>query len=112
MSVMPVAAQVIVALVPIIGIALGSVVAFFWLLWTHRERRLLIERGAWTPARIDLVILSLLSGLLLVTVGSVLSALIWAVDGVGYGLLGGLIPLATGIGLLIFVRLARSTRRD
>jgi hypothetical protein len=112
MSVPSVAAQVLIALIPIIGIALGSVVAFFWLLWTHRERKLLISRGSWTPARIDVVMLSLLSGLLLTGVGAVLSLLIYLVDGLGYGLLGGLIPLATGASLLVFVRFSGSKRRE
>ena len=107
MSTPSVAAQVLIALIPIIGISLGSVVAFFYLLWTHRERKLLIQRGAWTPARIDLPTLCLLSGLLLVGIGLVLTVLIFIVEGVGYGLLGGLIPLVTGISLLVFVRLGK-----
>jgi hypothetical protein len=105
MSLPSVAAQVLIALIPIVGISLGSVVAFFYLLWTHRERKLLIQRGAWTPLRIDLNTFCLLSGLLLSGVGLVLSILILLVNGIGYGLLGGLIPLALGGSLLVFVRL-------
>ncbi|MEI6873802.1 MAG: hypothetical protein WCL50_01595 [Spirochaetota bacterium] len=108
MTTPPMAAQVLIALIPIIGISLGSVVAFFYLLWTHRERKLLIQRGAWTPVRVDLVTLCLLSGLLLVSVGLVLAILIFIVDGVGYGLFGGLIPFAAGLSLLVFVRLGRN----
>lgn len=112
MSPLSVAAQVLVALIPIIGIALGSVVAFFWLLWTHRERKLLIQRGNWAPGRVDVATLSLLSGILLVGVGLVLSVLILVIDGVGYGLLGGLIPLVTGVCLLVFVKLSGPKLRD
>jgi len=107
MSVLSVAAQVLIALIPIVGIALGSVVVFFWMLWSHRERKLLMEKGLWAPAKVDLRLLSLLAGLLLSGVGLVLSLLIYLIGGLGYGLLGGLIPLATGLSLLLFVRLSR-----
>ncbi len=106
-----IAAQVLISLIPIVGIALGSIVVFFWLLWNHRERKLLIQQGLWTPAHFDVDTVSLLSGLLLVTIGLVLTVLIFLVDGVGYSLLGGLMPLSTGLALLVFVRLRAAGRR-
>lgn len=111
MSGTSVAAQVLIALIPIVGISLGSIVVFFWLLWTHRERKLLIQQGSWAPARFDVETVSLLSGLLLTAIGIVLSVLISFVDGVGYPLLGGLIPLSAGASLLLFVRLRSAGRR-
>lgn len=111
MSGTSIAAQVIIALIPIVGIVLGSVVVFFWLLWNHRERKLLIQQGAWTPSRFDVETVSLLSGLLLSAVGIVLTILILLVDGIGYPLLGGLVPLSAGVSLLIFVRFRAAERR-
>ncbi|HUX39735.1 MAG TPA: hypothetical protein VMV83_01105 [Rectinemataceae bacterium] len=111
MSGTSIAAQVLIALIPIVGIVLGSVVVFFWLLWNHRERKLLIQQGAWTPSRFDVETVSLLSGLLLSAVGIVLTILILIVDGIGYPLLGGLVPLSAGVGLLIFVRFRAAARR-
>ena len=105
------AAQVLISIIPIVGISLGSVVVFFWLLWNHRERKLLIQQGAWTPSRLDVDTVSLLSGLLLTAVGIVLTILILIVDGIGYPLLGGLVPLSAGISLLLFVRFRASERR-
>lgn len=96
------AAQVIVAVIPIVGIVMGSVVVFFYLLWSHKEKTLLIERGVYRPNAIELETFSLLTGLLLGCVGAVLSALFLAKDGFSYSVLGGLIPLALGIGLLVF----------
>ena len=32
------AAQVIVTVIPIVGIAMGSTVIFFYLLWNHRQK--------------------------------------------------------------------------
>ncbi|MBL8967368.1 MAG: hypothetical protein JNG85_10175 [Spirochaetaceae bacterium] len=96
------AAQVIISVIPIVGIVMGSVVVFFYLLWNHKEKRLMIERGIYEPLRLDLDTFALLAGLLLGLVGLVLSVLFLAMDGVAYSLLGGLIPLALGAGLLCF----------
>jgi hypothetical protein len=99
---MSVAAQVVVSVIPIVGIVMGCVVVFFYLLWSHKEKMLMIERGAFTPPVLELETFALLAGLLLGGVGAVLTALFIAKDGLGYSLLGGLLPLALGIGLLVF----------
>jgi hypothetical protein len=102
MSLPSVAAQVIVAVIPIVGIVMGAVVVFFYLLWNHKEKMLLIDRGSFKPLAIELDTFCLLAGLLLGGVGAVLSILFIAQDGTSYSLLGGLIPLALGVGLLVF----------
>lgn len=105
MSAHTVAAQVIISVIPIVGIVMGSVVVFFYLLWSHKEKKLMIERGLYEPVRIDLDAFCLLAGLLLGLVGAVLSVLFALMDGAAYSLLGGLIPLALGAGLLAFYRI-------
>ena len=75
-------AQVVIAVVPIVGIAIGGVILFFYL-----------------------KTFSLLAGLLLVGVGITLSFLFALIDGFSYALLGGLLPLAVGICLLIFYKI-------
>jgi len=110
MSVPSLAAQVIISIIPIVGIVMGSVVAFFYLLWNHREKIALIERGGYEPKRLDLETFSLLAGLLLACVGIVLCVLFLVLQGFSYGLLGGAIPLAVGASFLafFFVRRGRS----
>jgi hypothetical protein len=105
---LPSAAQIIISIIPIVGIVMGAVVAFFYLLWSHREKVRLIERGLYEARRIDLETFSLLAGLLLVSIGAVLSVLFIVVDGASYALLGGLIPLAAGISFLLFFSLRRN----
>lgn len=102
MNVPSVAAQVVIAVIPIVGIAMGSVVVFFWLLWSHKEKVMMIEKGIYQPLRLDLETFALLAGLLLGGVGLTLSILFLVMDGVTYSLLGGLLPLALGAGLLLF----------
>ncbi|MDR2479008.1 MAG: hypothetical protein LBD48_06830 [Treponema sp.] len=104
------AAQVIIAIIPIVGIVMGSVVIFFYLLWNHRRRTLLIKAGQYNRPAFDLLSFSLLTGLLLGSVGIALTVLLIMVEGAGYGLLGGIIPLSMGIGLLAYYGIKRGDR--
>ncbi len=101
------AAQIVISVIPIVGIVMGSVVVFFYLLWGYKAKRLLIERGLYEPKRVDLGTFCLLIGLVLGVVGVVLFAIFVIMDGVSYSLLGGAIPLAVGIALLAFYNLRR-----
>lgn len=93
------AAQVMITVIPIVGIVAGAIVVVFFLRWRHRERMQLIERGIEPPA-VDLKSFSLFSGLIATGVGFVLSVFFVVKDGPTYSLLGGLIPFAVGLGLL------------
>ncbi len=96
------AAQVILAVIPIVGIVMGAVVIFFYLLWRHRQIVRQIERGIYTRPVFDLYLFSVLAGFLLTGSGLVLSLLFLVIEGISYTLLGGLIPFALGISLLAF----------
>ena len=96
------AAQVIIAVIPLAGIVMGSVVVFFYLLWNYKRNTLLIRSGLYTPSRFNLRSFSLLSGLLLSVVGLCLTVFLSILLGVSISLLGGLIPLSCGVALLVF----------
>ena len=104
------AAQVIVSIIPIVGIVMGSVVIFFYLLWNHKRRTLLIKAGQFKRPEFDLLSFSLLAGLLLAAVGLALTVFLVLALGLNFGLLGGIIPLAMGIGLLTYYGIKRSDR--
>jgi len=106
------AAQVIIAIIPIVGIVMGSIVIFFYLLWNHRRRTLLIKAGHYNRPEFNLLSFSLLSGLLLGSVGVALTVLLSIIEGASYGLLGGLIPLAMGVGLLSNYMIRRGDKRN
>ncbi|MDR0569144.1 MAG: hypothetical protein LBG87_08065 [Spirochaetaceae bacterium] len=89
---------------------MGSAVVFFYLLWDHRRKTLLIQAGQYSKPRFDLMTFSLLAGLLLGSVGAALTVFLALAVGTGFGLLGGIIPLAMGIGLLVFYRIKRGSR--
>jgi hypothetical protein len=104
------AAEVIVSIIPIVGIVMGSVVVFFYLLWNHKRRTLLIKMGHYARPEFDLLSFSLLAGLLLGSVGTALTLFLAVALGVNLGLLGGIIPLAVGIGLLVYYGIKRGDR--
>jgi hypothetical protein len=104
------AAQVIVAIIPIVGIVMGSVVIFFYLLWNYKRTSLLIKAGQYQKIDFDLLTFSLLSGILLLCVGLTLTVFLVLFNGLSFGLMGGIIPLAIGIGLLIFYGIRRGSR--
>jgi len=102
------AAKIIISIIPIVGIVMGSTVIFFYLLWNYRRRVMLIKAGHYSRPEFNILTFSLLSGLLLSSVGIALTLFLsLAVEGVSYGLLGGIIPLAMGIGLLAFYLIKR-----
>ena len=88
------AAQVIVSIIPIVGICFAASIIFFALLWKHHENVMLIQKDLYNPPKIDLRNFSLLLGLCLVGVGIVLSLMFLLLKHLSWGLLGGLIPLA------------------
>ena len=104
------AAQVIVSIIPIVGIVMGSVVVFFYLLWNHKRRTLLIKAGQFGRPDFNLTLFSLLAGLLLSSVGLALTIVLIIALGINLGLLGGIIPLAIGIGLLVYYGIRRGDR--
>jgi len=106
------AAQILIAIIPVVGIVMGSVVVFFYLLWNHRRRTLLIKAGMYKRPEFDLLSFSLLSGLLLSCVGIALTILLSITEGASYGLLGGIIPLSLGVGLLANYLIKRFDKRN
>ena len=104
------AAQVIVSIIPIVGIVMGSVVIFFYLLWNHKRRTLLIKAGQFKRPDFDLLTFSLLTGLLLSAVGLAMTVFLAIALGASFGLLGGIIPLAAGIGLLVYYGIRRGDK--
>lgn len=111
-SVPSTAAQIIVTIIPIVGIVMGSAVIFFYLLWDHKQKMLLIEKGLYQKSGFDLLSFSLLAGILLTAVGSVLTAFFALIEGMSYSLLAGVIPLVIGVCFLIFFGIKKRMDRN
>jgi hypothetical protein len=102
MQISTAAAHVIIALIPLVGVVMGAIVVFFYLLWNHKRRVLLIKAGQYNRPPFDLLTFSLLAGLLLGCVGLALTVFLAIITGPTYVLLGGIIPLSMGAGLLAY----------
>lgn len=106
MSVPSAAAQVIVSIIPIVGIVMGSIVVFFFLMWDYKYKIFMIEKGFKRESAFNLITFCLLAGLILFTVGACLVVFFLVKDGFSYGVLSGLIPLSIGISMLLFVKIS------
>lgn len=98
-------AQVVLAVIPIVGIVIGGIIIFFYLLWHHHEIKLQIRTGNYKPAKFDIKTFSLLVGLLLSGTGFILTLFFVLMAGFSYTLLGGLIPFVIGICMLVFYKI-------
>jgi hypothetical protein len=105
------AVHVILAVIPIVGIVMGAVVIFFYLLWRHRRITLIIKMGNYSPPQFDLLSFSLLAGLLLSSVGITITAVLAALRTRDLALLGGVIPLSLGAALLAFYGIKRGDKK-
>jgi hypothetical protein len=99
-----------ITVIPIVGIVMGSIIIFFFLLWRHKQRMELIRQGKEPLDTFDVRSFSLLAGLISGAVGFVLTIFILFKDGATYSLLGGLIPFAVGLSLLAFFVLRQNER--
>ncbi len=99
------AAQVLLSLIPIVGIVVSAVILFFTILWRHRENKLRMIQHTYKEPKINLQVFSLLTGLCLTGIGIVLTLIFALIQGLSYSLLGGLVPLALGIMFIIFYKL-------
>lgn len=97
-----IAAQVIVSVIPIVGIVMGCTVIFFYLMWDYKFKIHMIDKGIYKRTPFDLDTFSLLTGLVLFILGLVLMIFFLVKDGFSYGALSGLIPVSIGLSLLIF----------
>ncbi len=99
-----VAVQVIVSVIPIVGIVFGSAVIFFYLFWNYKMKMLMIEKGTFQRVveRFDLDSFALLTGLVLAGLGLGMVIFFYLKAGISYGLLGGVIPFSIGASLVIY----------
>lgn len=96
------AAQVIISLIPIVGIVMGCTIVFFYLLWNHRQKMLMIKTGIFEKKQFDYRLFSLFVGCIFFGLGIGFTLFFYLKEGLSYSLLSGLVPLSTSVGLLIF----------
>ncbi len=102
------ATDIILSIVPMVGIVFGAAILFFFLLWNYRLKKELIRTQQYHYTSVKtLRMLTLLIGFVSTLVGLPMTLLFYLVEGVSYVMLGGLIPVFAGIGLLSFYAFTR-----
>lgn len=103
------AAQIIISIVPLLGVILGATLLFFFFFWNYRLKKELIRAGQYQYQSLKNVrIFTLLIGIISFAVGLPMTVLFAAVEGMSYSLLGGLIPSFVGIGFIVFYIVSRT----
>jgi uncharacterized membrane-anchored protein len=93
------AAQLLIAILPLVAVVLLAVLTFFFMLWDYRTKKVTIEKGQKpVPRYIDdkLLLIGIVS--LFVGVGLLLFFLLY--NGLSNSLLGGIIPVSVGLGIV------------
>jgi hypothetical protein len=106
------AVNILISIIPIVGIFMGSVVIFFYLLWWHKQRMFLIQKDIVQKKNFDLDSFSLLTGLILLGAGGSLTLFFLLKEGLSYSVLSGIIPLSVGLSLMAFFIIRKKQRPD
>jgi len=96
------AAQIIVTIIPIVGIIMGCLVIFSYIYYSYKQKILMIEKGLYKKINFDLNIFSIFTGLLLFCIGLCLTLFFILSEGISYGLLSGIIPFSCGLSLIVY----------
>lgn len=96
------AAQVLLALLPLISVIVLGVLTIIIIYLDHKQRIIILEKsGNLPPKKMNEKIL--LIGLLSTFIGITLTIFFGIKDGFNDSLLGGIIPAATGLGLITYI---------
>jgi hypothetical protein len=104
------AAQVLIAAIPIVSVSVLAVLSFFVVLWDYRKQQLMIERGL-TPKPKNIDDKLLLIGIVALFVGVGLLVFFGLKTGLSNSLLGGIIPTASGMGIITYYILINSLKK-
>ena len=97
------AAEILLSLVPLLGVVFGTILLFFYFYWSYKQKKELIQQGKYKPRTYEnLRKISFLLGCLSTSIGLPMSLLFLYLEGISYIMLGGLIPFTAGIGFLLF----------
>lgn len=104
------AAQVLIASTPVVAVALLAVLTFFFILWDYKKQRMMIERGI-TPKPRNIDDKLLLIGIVSLSVGIGLLVFFSLKTGLSNSLLGGIIPTASGMGIITYYILIQQAKK-
>jgi len=105
------AAQILIASIPVVAVTLLAVLTFFFILWDYKKHRVMIERGI-TPKPRNIDDKLLLIGIVSLCVGIGLLIFFSLKTGLSNSLLGGIIPTASGMGIITYYILIQQVKKN
>jgi hypothetical protein len=94
-------AQVLIAILPLASVLVLGILTFFFMLWDHQKRILIINKGG-TPSPRNIDDRLLLLGIVSLFIGVGLVVFMSIYSGFTPSLLGGMIPATAGAGILTY----------
>lgn len=95
------ASQIILSIVPIIGVLFGSFLFFSLFYFYHKQKMLLIEKGLYKPVRLNWNLIFIVTGFIISFSGAMITLVFIINKNFGYELLGGVIPLGVGLAIIL-----------
>ncbi|MBN2440263.1 MAG: hypothetical protein JXJ04_02930 [Spirochaetales bacterium] len=92
-------AQVLIAILPLVSVVVLGALTYFFLLWDHQKRILIIQKGG-TPPSSKIEEKLLLLGIVALFIGIGLTVFFAIYNGLSPSLLGGIIPTTAGMGII------------
>jgi hypothetical protein len=94
-------AQVLIAILPLVSVIILGFLVFFFMLWDHQKRILIINKGG-TPQPRNIDDKLLLIGIVSIFIGAGLTIFSAIYNGFTPSLLGGIVPLTAGAGIITY----------
>jgi hypothetical protein len=94
-------AQVLIAILPLASVLVLGILTFFFMLWDHQKRILIINKGG-TPVPRNINDKLLLLGIVSIFIGSGLVVFMSMYSGFSPSLLGGIVPATGGAGIVTY----------
>jgi hypothetical protein len=95
------ASQIILSLVPLIGVLFGTFLFFSLFYFYHKQKMLMIEQKLYKPIRLNWSLIMVLAGFIIFLAGVAITLVFILNRDFGHELLGGLIPFAVGLAILL-----------
>jgi hypothetical protein len=102
-------AQVLIAILPLASVMILGILTFFFMLWDHKKRMLVIQKGG-TPAPRNIDDRLLLLGIVSLFIGVGLTVFMSIYNGFKPPLLGGMIPTLTGAAIITYYMIVHRKR--
>ena len=106
------ASQIILSIVPIIGVLFGSLLFLSLFYFFQKQKMLLIEKGIYKPMNLNWNLIFIVTGFIIAFSGLVITIVFLINKAYGFELLAGGLPLGIGIAIILSYLLSNKVSSD